>query len=81
MLPVVDIDIFVKKYQPELFELWKKNFDVQPHPEATPEEKIKVLEEGRKKMAAEYLRLTSEKEKNVEEGNCPTNNQFKLLLK
>ena len=29
----ISMDCFVRKYQPELFDLWKQGKDLAPHPE------------------------------------------------
>ena len=35
----INMDPFVKKYQPDRYELWKAGKDIQPHPEDPPEKR------------------------------------------
>jgi len=54
------MDPFVKKFQPEKYELWKKGLDIAPHPYDPPEKRAEVL-----KWAAnpeEYRRQQEEKQ-------------------
>ena len=53
------MDAFVKRYQPELWESWKRGTDIEPHPEDPPE----VIAEFqlRKEDPKEYARLKQEK--------------------
>ena len=40
----INMDPFVKKFQPERYEEWIAGRDIQPHPEDTPERRKEVLE-------------------------------------
>ena len=48
------MDFFVKKFQPEKYEKWIKNLDIEPHPEDPPEIVAEI--EKRKQNPAEYAK-------------------------
>lgn len=74
------MDPFVKKYQPEKYELWKANKDIAPHPYDPPEVANEILlqaedpdkyareqEEKLKKEEEKRLRIFEQKKKQKEE--------------
>ena len=43
----INMDPFVKKFQPDRYDDWIAGRDIQPHPEDTPERRKEVLERGK----------------------------------
>ena len=53
----INMDPFVKKYQPERYELWKKGKDINPHPEDPPEKREAIKQRKNNPQAyAEKIR-------------------------
>ena len=52
------MDTFVKRYQPEIWESWKKGTDIKPHPEDPPD--VVAEFDLRKANPKEYARLKQE---------------------